>query len=308
MTQKCGNLLSNLGGARTVTVCKDMASQLLQGLSFQGRGCVVTGGSNGIGRAIVVELLKLGASVVTCGRSRADLDELARSVGMVSAKTLKVVTADATVAEEREQLMYEASSFFDAGGVGMSLLVNNVGTGVWKGTTETTLEEWDQVIATNLQSAFHLSQLAHSRLARGAEERGGKCSSVINISSVSGGPTCTQSGPAYAATKAALSHFTKYTACEWAPQKIRVNAVSPWYIHTRRTEAILSDANFWAAVQSRTPMRKVGEPTDVANAVAFLASDAASFISGSVLHVDGGFASSGFGFFDDYCIPTPTTP
>lgn len=146
------------------------------------------------------------------------------------------------------------------------------------------------------------------RLARGAEERGGKCSSVINISSVSGGPTCTQSGPAYAATKAALSHFTKYTACEWAPQKIRVNAVSPWYIHTRRTEAILSDANFWAAVRSRTPMRKVGEPTDVANAVAFLASDAASFISGSVLHVDGGFASSGFGFFDDHCIPTPTTP
>lgn len=69
-----------------------MASQLLQGLSFQGRGCVVTGGSNGIGRAIVVELLKLGASVVTCGRSRADLDELARSVGMVSAKTLKVVS------------------------------------------------------------------------------------------------------------------------------------------------------------------------------------------------------------------------
>jgi NAD(P)-dependent dehydrogenase (short-subunit alcohol dehydrogenase family) len=257
-----------------------------------------------------------------------------------------------------------ATEHFSQCGQSMSVLVNNVGTNIRKPTVEYTAEEWDRIISTNLQSAFHLSQLAHpvyvsvhscarallpcirpprrpchvyccllchrvpaceraierrvdvhvlqygtvcvrvGRLKAAATERG-LSSAVVNISSVSGGPTCTQTGSVYAATKAAMNHFTKYTACEWAPDGIRVNAIAPWYIRTPLAEGVLAHAEYADAVLSRTPARRVGEPSEVADALAYMASDAASYVSGTVLQVDGGFSASGFGFYDGFAIPAP---
>jgi Tropinone reductase 1 len=102
-----------------------------------------------------------------------------------------------------------------------------------------------------------------------------------------------------------MNHFTKYTACEWAPDGIRVNAIAPWYIRTPLAEGVLAHAEYADAVLSRTPARRVGEPSEVADALAYMASDAASYVSGTVLQVDGGFSASGFGFYDGFAIPAP---
>lgn len=102
-----------------------------------------------------------------------------------------------------------------------------------------------------------------------------------------------------------MNHFTKYTACEWAPAGIRVNAIAPWYIRTPLAEGVLAHPEYADAVFSRTPARRIGEPAEVADATVYLASDAASYVSGTVLHVDGAFSSSGFGFFNGFAIPAP---
>ena len=164
-------------------------------------------------------------------------------------------------------------------------------------------------MATNFESAFHLSQLAHPRLAAASAavaQVGG--SSIVNVSSVSGGPTTTNTGTVYAATKAAMNQFTRNAACEWAPDGIRVNTVSPWYIATPLAQQVLANDEYRAKVLERTPMGRVGEVEEVSGVVAFLASRAAGYVTGQCLSIDGGFSVSGFGYYPGFSIPAPVPP
>src|SRR5690606_4381488 len=147
--------------------------------------------------------------------------------------------------------------------------------------------DWRQLFELNVISAAALSRLAHPLLTRHA------ASSIVNVGSVSG-ITHVRTGAPYGASKAALHQLTRNLACEWAPDGIRVNAVAPWYIRTRRTAGPLTSPEYREEVLSRTPLGRIGEPEEVAAAVAFLCLPAASYVTGECIAVDGGFLRYGF--------------
>jgi Tropinone reductase 1 len=170
---------------------------------------------------------------------------------------------------------------------GLNILVNNAGGNLTKATVDYTEDEWRGIFEINLFSAFELSRYAHPLLTRHA------VSSIVNVGSVSG-ITAVRSGAPYGMTKAALQQLTRNLAVEWAEDGVRVNAVAPWYIRTRRTSGKLADADYYEEVIDRTPMRRIGEPEEVAAAVGFLCLPAASYITGECIAVDGGFLRYGF--------------
>lgn len=138
----------------------------------------------------------------------------------------------------------------------------------------------------NVHSAFHLSRMCHGALKK-------KRGCVVSVSSVSGSSN-DATGAVYHMTKAALEHMTRYLACEWGPDGIRVNAIAPWFIKTPLTEPLLAKEAFHAAVRKVTPLQRVGEPHEVACTVAFLCMPAAGYITGEIVGVDGGMMKEGF--------------
>ena len=251
---------------------------------LDGRVALVTGGSRGIGLACARELAALGAQLLLAARDGDALDtaraELLEEFPDCAAQ---VFAADLGEAEARLEL-FDWIADLDAA---PSILVNNLGGNVTRAALDYTLDEVEALLRTNLLSAFHLSQLAHPHLA--AHGAG----AIVNVGSVSG-ITHVRSGAPYGMSKAALHQLARNLACEWAEDGIRVNAVAPWYIRTRRTADALADPDYLEEVLARTPMRRIGEPHEVAAAVAFLCLPAAGHITGAVLPVDGGFLHYGF--------------
>uniref|UniRef100_A0A453CFK2 Ketoreductase domain-containing protein n=1 Tax=Aegilops tauschii subsp. strangulata TaxID=200361 RepID=A0A453CFK2_AEGTS len=252
--------------------------------SLAGSTALVTGGSKGIGHAIVEELAMLGARVHTCSRNAAELEECRRRW---EDKNLRVTVSvcDVSVRAEREKLM---DTLRQTLGGKLDILVNNAGQSMVKAATECTGEDYALVMATNIESCFHLAQLAHPLLLRSA---GGGASSVVHISSIAG--FVGFPGLAvYSMTKGAMNQLTRSLAAEWAGDGIRVNCVAPGGINTDIAKDMVSDPfmdpEIVKSQATQLPMQRLGETEEVASVVAFLCMPAASYITGQVICVDGG--------------------
>lgn len=243
--------------------------------SLENKTALVTGGSKGIGKAIVAEFLALGASVVAVARHHADLDKLKNQF---PSDRLQVVSADMTNKSEIAKVVASLSK--------LDILVNNVGMNIRKKIVDFEDGDFEKIVQTNLFSAYELTRKSYPLLktSKGC---------VISIASVSG-LTHIRSGVIYGMTKAALVQMTRNLAIEWGSMGIRVNAVAPWYVHTPLTEGILADEAFLAEVIKRSPLGRIAQPEEVANVVAFLAMEKASYVSGQTLAIDGGFTVYGF--------------
>ncbi|MBX3691060.1 SDR family oxidoreductase [Dokdonella sp.] len=251
---------------------------------LDGRTALVTGASRGIGLATVRELATLGADVLLVSRDEAHLEQtMAELADEFPARSLLSFAADIGDPEQRLEVFdwiadLEASP---------SLLINNVGENVSKPALDYAVEEVRALLDTNLIAAFEMCRLAHAHLA----EHGN--AAIVNVGSVSG-LVHVRTGAPYGMSKAALHQLSRNLACEWAGDGIRVNSVAPWYIRTRRTEEPLADTDYFDEVLGRTPMGRIGEPEEVAAAIAFLCLPAAAYITGECIAVDGGFLHNGF--------------
>ena len=234
--------------------------------SLEGKLALVTGGSRGIGRAIALELGRAGAEVVVGYRTgREEAEAVAAEIGG------RAVEADVSDAASAKALVEEAGD--------VDVLVNNAGLTRDGLLVRMSDEDWRTVIDTNLSSVFYTCRAASRPMMR---KRAG---SIVNVSSIVGvhgnwGQTN------YAASKAGIIGFTKSLARELGSRNVRANVVAPGYVKTQLTDVLPEDAT--RAMLQNTPLGRLGDPEDVAGAVRFLCSDAAAFVTGDVLLVDGG--------------------
>ena len=242
---------------------------------LSGRVAVVTGANTGIGQAIAIALAQAGADVALVGRTPAE--DTATAIRDLGRRAL-IVSADLSSIEPVQRIVDETV----AGLGGLDILVNNAGIIRRADAVDFTEADWDAVVDTNLKSVFFLCQAVGRHMI--AQGRG----RIINIASM----LTFQGGirvPSYTASKSGIGGLTKLLANEWAKHGLSVNAIAPGYIATNNTAALQADEARNAAILDRIPAGRWGDAADLGGAAVFLASDAAAYVQGHILAVDGGW-------------------
>ncbi len=242
---------------------------------LSGRVAVVTGANTGIGQAIAIALAQAGADVALVGRTPAE--DTAAAIRDLGRRAL-IVSADLSSIEPVRRIVDETV----AGLGGLDILVNNAGIIRRADAVDFAEADWDAVVDTNLKSVFFLCQASGRHMI--AKGRG----RIINIASM----LTFQGGirvPSYTASKSGIGGLTKLLANEWAKHGLSVNAIAPGYIATNNTAALQADEARNAAILDRIPAGRWGDAADLGGAAVFLASDAAAYVQGHILAVDGGW-------------------
>jgi NAD(P)-dependent dehydrogenase (short-subunit alcohol dehydrogenase family) len=252
----------------------------VRNFGLDGRVAVVTGASRGIGFAIADELARQGAKVVVSSRKKEELDSAVEKLNSGGGRVAVGVPGHAGHQQDIDRLVSTAIDVFGA----IDILIANAGTNPYMGSmVDIELAAWDKVFEVNLRGAFLLTQAVTRAWMY---DHGG---AIVNIASTAGLHPSPGLG-VYGVSKAALIHLTKQLAMELGDRNIRVNAVAPGIIQTQFAQALWNNEGLMNEFRKRNPMGRIGQPNEVAAAVAFLVSDAASYINGTVLVIDGGSA------------------
>lgn len=243
---------------------------------LSGKKALVTGANTGLGQAIAVGLAQAGADIVAVGRSAPT--ETAAMVAETG-RALHAIPADLSSIVPVADVVGQAVAAVGE----IDILVNNAGIIRRADSIDFTEADWDAVMDTNLKTVFFLTQALARRWIEGG--RGGKVINVCSMLSFQGGIRV----PSYTASKSGLAGLTRLMACEWAGKGINVNGIAPGYFSTNNTEALRADDQRNRDILARIPAGKWGDPSDLAGAAVFLASDAAAYVHGTVLAVDGGW-------------------
>jgi len=252
--------------------------KVLDRFDLTGRTAVVTGSTRGLGRAFAQALAEAGANVVIVGRDASEAVAVSDEIRTLGVASLGVA-ADVTSRDDVERLLEQTVNEFGRA----DILVNNAGVCIHKPAVDVTDDEWRYVMGVNVDGLWIASQVfGRHMIANG----GG---SMINIGSMSASiVNRPQWQPAYNASKASVHHLTRSLAAEWAPHNVRVNALAPGYMRTDMSP--IDDPEFQRYWIEDTPQQRAGEPDELGGAVVFLASSASSFMTGSVLTIDGGYS------------------
>jgi NAD(P)-dependent dehydrogenase (short-subunit alcohol dehydrogenase family) len=245
---------------------------------LRNRVAIVTGASRGLGKSMAMALAEVGADIVLVGRDRERLEGASKEIADFGVKTLPVV-ADVTRTEEAEAVVSRTLEKFGK----IDILVNNVGTYIGKPIVESTIEDWYNLINTNLTSTYVCSRAAGRYMI---ERQKGK---VINMAAALGALGANNAS-AYCASKGGVIQLTRALAVEWAKYNINVNAIAPGTMETEITKTMLEDPTVRKAVTGKIPLKRIGQPSDLAGTVIFLASQASDYVTGQTIFVDGGFS------------------
>jgi NAD(P)-dependent dehydrogenase (short-subunit alcohol dehydrogenase family) len=247
---------------------------------LSGRCALVTGASRGIGQAIAVALAGAGADVAITARTHEALDETKALIDETGRRCaafvqdVRDVTASAAVAKEAAKALG-----------GLDILINNAGFEHVRPSMDVDEALWDQILSTNLKGAFFCAQAAGRLMA---EAGGGAIVNLCSLTSYVGIPTAVP----YGASKSGLLGMTHALAAEWAPHNIRVNAIAPGYFRTAMTEVFYENEDWQARMLDKIPQRRFGQQSDIGGVAVFLCSEAAAYITGHCIPVDGGYLAS----------------
>lgn len=250
-------------------------------LDLTGRVAVVIGGTSGIGRAIAHGMADAGADVVCTSRRIEQVDVAANEIEAKGRRTIRIAS-DVSDRVTLENLLGECVTTFGK----VDILVNSAGRTKREPTLDLDDETWNAILETNLTGTLRTCQVFGRHMIENGYGR------IINIASLSTFVSLFEVA-AYAASKAAVASLTKSLAIEWAKRGVNVNAIAPGVFRTALNEKLLDETPRGQEFLTRTPMGRFGDVTELAGAAIFLASDAASFVTGEVLVVDGGFLASG---------------
>ena len=250
-------------------------------LELNGKVAVVVGGTSGIGRAIAHGFAQAGADVIPTSRRAEQVESAAREIEQLGRRSLRV-TSDVADRASLEHVLNEAIQAFGK----VDILVNSAGRTKRAPTINFEEEDWNAIIDTNLTGTLRACQVFGKHML--ARESG----SIINIASLSTFVALNEVA-AYSASKAAVGSLTKSLAVEWSRLGVRVNAIAPGVFRTALNTKLLDETERGREFLIRTPMKRFGNVEELAGAAIFLASDAASFVSGEIIAVDGGFLASG---------------
>jgi len=246
--------------------------------SLRGKTAVVTGASRGLGSSVAEALASAGAAVALIGRDERSLADVHTALAAHGGAVMHAVadlTEIARIPGVFENILQEFAR--------IDILINNAGTEQIRASREVTEALWDRIVDTNLKAAFFCAQAAASHMTQGG--------SIVNMCSLTSEVGVAGAVP-YGASKSGLAGMTRALAAEWASDGIRVNGIGPGYFRTALTEVFYRDENWQRSTLQKIPLRRFGRLDDIGGAAVFLCSDAAAYITGQILYIDGGILAA----------------